>query len=47
MDFFLKYKIKEGKLKGLGLQWLNLNYKNDMGRDYVENRIITLYTVNF
>ncbi|MCU4328209.1 OprD family outer membrane porin [Acinetobacter pittii] len=46
-DFIMNYKIKEGKFKGLGLQWLNLNYKNDIGGDYMENRIITSYTVNF
>ncbi|KRI69473.1 hypothetical protein APC61_20600 [Acinetobacter baumannii] len=43
----MNYKIKEGKFKGLGLQWLNLNYKNDIGGDYMENRIITSYTLNF
>ncbi|MDA4936227.1 OprD family outer membrane porin, partial [Acinetobacter baumannii] len=46
-DFIMNYKIKEGKFKGLGLQWLNLNYKNDIGGDYMENRIITSYTLNF
>ncbi|MFW1801371.1 OprD family outer membrane porin [Acinetobacter nematophilus] len=46
-DFIANYSITEGKLKGLGFQWLNLNYKNDLGDDYMENRFFTTYTMKF
>ena len=46
-DFIANYRITEGKLKGLGFQWLNLNYKNDLGGDYMENRFFTTYNIKF
>lgn len=46
-DFIANYRITEGKLKGLGFQWLNLNYKNDIQGDYTENRFFTTYSFKF
>lgn len=46
-DFIANYRIIEGKLKGLGFQWLNLNYKNDIQGDYTENRFFTTYSFKF
>lgn len=47
LDFIVNYKVKEGKFKGLGFQWLNLNYKNDLKGDYSENRFFTTYSKKF
>lgn len=47
LDFIVNYRVKEGKLKGLGFQWLNLNYHNDIQGDYTENRFFTTYTRKF
>lgn len=46
-DVIMSYRINEGLLKGLGIQWLNLNYKNDVQGDYTENRFFTTYTRKF
>lgn len=43
----LSYLVKEGYLKGLDLRWININYDNNYGRSYVENRIITSYSFKF
>lgn len=47
LDFIVNYQVQEGKLKGLGFQWLNLNYKNDFNGDYTENRFFTTYSMKF
>lgn len=47
LDFIVNYRVNEGKLKGLGFQWLNLNYKNDLKGDYMENRFFTTYSRKF
>ena len=47
LDFILNYKIKDGRFKGLGLQWFNINYKNNFGGDYAENRVFTTYSYKF
>lgn len=46
-DIIMNYRMNEGRFKGLGFQWLNLNYKNDLKGDYIENRFFTTYTMNF
>ncbi len=46
----VNYVIPEGKLKGLGFQWMyiNVNYANVPGFvDLTENRIATTYTYRF
>jgi hypothetical protein len=43
----MSYRINDGLLKGLGFQWLNLNYQNDVQGDYTENRFFTTYTRKF
>ena len=43
----LSYVVKEGRFKGLDLRWLNINYDNNYGRSYVENRIISSYSFKF
>lgn len=47
LDFIANYRVNEGMLKGLGFQWLNLNYKNDVQGSYQENRFFTTYTLKF
>lgn len=46
-DLIVNYRINQGLLKGLGFQWLNINYKNDLNGDYVENRFFTTFTKKF
>ncbi|MCH7313791.1 OprD family outer membrane porin [Acinetobacter sp. ANC 3882] len=52
-DVIVNYVIPEGKLKGLGFEWrhirANIEYGagNNPGTDYVENRIMTMYTFKF
>lgn len=43
----LAYQVNEGRLKGLDLRWLNINYDNNYGRSYSENRIISSYSFKF
>lgn len=47
LDFITTYKVNKGKFKGLGFQWLNLNYKNSNHADYMENRFFTTYSKRF
>ena len=47
LDLIVNYQINSGKLKGLGFQWLNLNYSNDIQANYRENRFFTTYTSKF
>ncbi|WP_445115346.1 OprD family outer membrane porin [Acinetobacter sp. WZC-1] len=47
MDFILNYKVQQGMFKGLAFQWLNINYRNNFGGDYSENRVITTYRYTF
>ncbi|MDF0733047.1 OprD family porin [Pseudomonas entomophila] len=52
-NFFLSYVIQSGPLKGLGLEWRNIDVKTRYGNgsasgaDYQENRLITTYTFKF
>nr|WP_174506782.1 OprD family outer membrane porin [Acinetobacter sp. Marseille-Q1620] len=49
-DVVVNYVVPEGKLKGLGFQWMyiNVNYKHVPGFvDLTENRIATTYTYHF
>lgn len=50
-NFILNYVVPEGKLKGLGFQWMyiNVNFDNIAGQpsDLQENRIATTYTYTF
>ncbi len=47
--FVLNYTVPEGKLKGLGFQWMYMdsNYKNVNAASLVENRLATTYTYHF
>ena len=47
LDVILSYKVKQGLFKGFGLQWFNINYKNNFGGDYTENRVFTTYAYQF
>lgn len=46
-DIIMNYRVNEGRFKGLGFQWLNLNYKNDLSDNYSENRFFTTYSFKF
>lgn len=50
-NFLLNYVVPEGKLKGLGFQWLyiNVDYQNIAGQssDLQEHRIATTYSYTF
>ena len=53
-SFMLSYVVPEGKLKGLGLQWMNINTDtkydkatNNPGAKWQENRLIATYTYKF
>lgn len=43
-DLFLSYVVQNGPLKGLGVEWRNIEAKFQHANDYTENRLITAYT---
>lgn len=46
-DLFLAYVVQSGPLKGLGMEWRNIDAKFKHNNDYDENRLITTYTWKF
>lgn len=47
-DFFLRYVVQQGPLKGLGFEWKNfLVRQHNFGSSFEENRLITTYTWKF
>ena len=46
-DFFVRYVIPDGPLKGLGVEWKNfLVHQRNFGSSFEENRLVTTYTWN-
>ncbi len=46
-DLFLAYVVQSGPLKGVGMEWRNINAQFKHGNDYDENRVMTTYTWKF
>ncbi len=46
-DFVLSYQFQNPMLKGLGLQWQNIDIKKSFTDGYMENRLVATYTTQF
>jgi hypothetical protein len=52
-NIVLGYVVQDGALKGVGIEWRNIDVKTRYGNgaasgaDYKENRLITSYTFKF
>lgn len=46
-NYVLNYQIQNPSLKGLGFQWVFIDYRSKYGNDMQENRIFTTYSMKF
>ena len=46
-NFVVSYVVQSGPLNGLGMEVRNINVKTKYGADFVENRVVAMYTWKF